>query len=321
MGLVEALHRPLSELVPASPTAVELERLQLLDSEGHLTDEAFEVGCDYTEALFAAGDDPGERWLPSWAWQRAEQVQRSVFGRLLSSATDAEYTAARRFLIERPAGDERELVEQMNAAGSKRLAPYAPIPPDRIYGASSGAWWWACPVCRWPMRINGAGVACAYTHHEARFRLDLSRSARTGAPALVKVSSARVRIPEAHAVEGARCVDLAVWRFITVPGVPELELERRLLRIEGTTVELWPNKDRVDLAVQIPTRHRWEVDVKDHADAMTIVDNAPAAHDIVLPDYRRAQLVILRRAMPDKAVWTINSFVRHVRECVSTGSR
>jgi hypothetical protein len=105
---------------------------------------------------------------------------------------------------------------------------------------------------------------------------------------------------------------MAVWRFITVPGVPELQLERRLLAIPDVHIDMWPDRDRIDLAVRTLAGN-WEVDVKDHADPVTIVENAPAARDIVVPDHRRSQVQVLARMLPDKRVWTINSFVRRVR--------
>lgn len=314
LDLVRFLQAPLSELLPGADVPDALGNLVLLDRSGELTDGAVEVGCEYTEALFEAVDDPAQQWLPSWAWQRAEQVQRAVFDRLISSGNTQHYTVSRRFLIEHPAGDERELVELRNAAGALPVAHYDQIPPDRVYGNHGGTWWWPCPVCRWPMRINGESVECGYSHHDARFRLDVTEADRTTSPRLVKVSPARLRTPQARDADGARCVDLAVWRFVTVPGVPELELERRLLRIGGVDVRMWPDLDRVDLVARTKSGRQWEIDVKDHADVNTIVNNAPAARDVVVPDYRRAQVRPLARALPDKRVWTVSSFVRHVRK-------
>jgi hypothetical protein len=105
---------------------------------------------------------------------------------------------------------------------------------------------------------------------------------------------------------------MAVWRFITVPGVPELQLERRLLAIPDVHIDMWPDRDRIDFAVRTPAGN-WEVDVKDHADPITIAEDAPAARDIVVPDHRRSQVEALARMLPDKRVWTISGFVRRIR--------
>jgi hypothetical protein len=320
LELVQCLRQPLVGILGATGGLERLGELVLLDPDDQLTDAAIEVGCEYTQALFNDVDDPGSRWLPSWAWQRAEQVQRRVFERLVSSGSDEAYRATRRFLIEHPAGDERELVDRMNQLGARHVATYAAIPPDRIWRARSGSWWWPCPGCRWPMRVKGAAVECGYSHHGARFRVNAVTASANQAPSLVKLSSARLQVPDAQAVEKARCVELAVWRFVTVPGMPEIELERRLLRIEGVAVEMWPDMDRVDLLIRTPGGRLWEVDVKDHADPITIVEDAPSARDIVVPDYRPAQVRSLSRSLPEKRVWTISGFIRHVRVHVPRGT-
>jgi hypothetical protein len=319
LELIELLHQPLSRLLGAVDHTDELGDLVLLGPDDQLTDEAIEVGCEYTQALFD-GVDPGQRWLPSWAWQRAEQVERQVFEGLMRSGNQQQYASARRFLIEHPAGDEHELMQRMNQGRVQRVAGYEPIPLDRVWRNRNGAWWWPCPVCRWPMRVNGDGVECGYSHHESRFRTDPATATLASRPRLVKVSSARLSTPIARPVEGAKCLELAVWRFVTVPGVPEMALERKLLRIDGVSVEMWPDMDRVDLAVRTIRGRRWEVDVKDHTDPITIADNPPAARDIVVPDYRRAQVRPLARSMPDKRVRTISSFVHDVRRHPTGGA-
>lgn len=314
LELVESLRQPLSKFLgPASDDGV-AGGVVLLDAQGELTDAAFEVAGEYTQALFDTAD-PGERWLPRWAWQRAEQVERGVFENLTSGTAD-EYVASRRFLIEHPAGDERQLTEWINAAKACRAAPYGPVPLDRTHFVHGTGWWWPCPVCRWPMLVRGAAVACGYSHHEARFRIQDARSG-TRSPALMKMSSARMTVPPAQPLDGARCVDLAVWRFVTVPGVPELQLHRRLLRLSGVVAELWPDKDRVDLLVRLPGGGRWEVDVKDRTNPFSIVQNPPSARDIVVPNFRRNQVSVLARALPQKRIWTVSSFVRRISSAMS----
>ncbi|MQA08647.1 MAG: hypothetical protein GEU98_08860 [Pseudonocardiaceae bacterium] len=314
LELVDRLGKPLSGLFPGDfAVPDELADLVLLNSSESLTDRAIEVGCEYTEALFGEVEDPARAWLPTWAWQRAEQVQRSVFEELISAGDEHAYTATRRFLIENPAGDESTLVQRMNAAGARRVARYDPVAPDRVWPGVANQWWWPCPVRRWPMRIKDEFVECGYSHHEARFRVDAGAGSRS-APRLLKLTSAKLRVPAAQSADRARCLDLAVWRFVTVPGVPELTLERRLLRIDGVSVDMWPGLDRVDLTVSTTGGRRWEVDVKDRSEPSSIAADPPAARDIVVPDYRRGQVNPLRRMLPDKRVWTVTGFVRHVRK-------
>jgi hypothetical protein len=82
---VESLHHPLGKLLGSAAVGA-LGELVLLDASDRLTDAAIEVDCDFTEALFTS-EDPSESWLPPWACQRAEQVQRGVLERLLSSVS------------------------------------------------------------------------------------------------------------------------------------------------------------------------------------------------------------------------------------------
>lgn len=321
--LVAMLHRPLGELLPEAGEPSALDTVVLLEADGTLSDEAMEIACDYTQALFDTDADPATEWLPRWAWQRGEQVERQTFRSLIQAGDQAVYTASRRFIVERPAGDLRELVDERATstvyAGARQVADYIEIPRDRVFRPGSGeddACWWPCPVCRWPMRVRPPIVRCSYGPHEARFRLVDHNG---DAPELVKTSTGRLRTPRRLPVAGAQCVDPAVWRFITVPGIPEVGLERLRTKFPGVEVQLWPIKDTFDALVTAPDGRTWTVDVKDHVDARGIVDDPPAAQHVVVPAYRKGQVNQLKRLLPGKSVWTVEGFVRHVgdhmREC------
>ena len=194
--LVERLHRPLRELSTGFGDSPWLGEITLLDRNDQLTDAAVEVAFEYTQALFGETDS-ARRWLPTWTWQRAEQIERQVFDGLLRTASNEGYSTSRRFLIEHPAGSARELTEQMNSSGISRVARYVPIPAERVSRSVGGEWWWwPCPTCRWPMRVRSETVECGYSHHQARFRLDQTADRRRGEPGLVKMSTARLRVPE-----------------------------------------------------------------------------------------------------------------------------
>jgi pPIWI_RE three-gene island domain Y/REase associating with pPIWI_RE len=318
--LVALLHRPLGYLLPSVDEPSALDAVTLLDADGELSEAAMEIACDYNHALFD-GRDPATEWLPRWAWQRAEQVERQAFQSLVQAGDQVAYTASRRFVVERPAGDWQTLAEERTNSkayrGARLVAEYAPIPSERTFrfgSGDAGVCWWPCPVCRWPMRIQQQSVKCTYGPHQARFRITSPASAADAAPALVKTSAARLRTPPAHPVAGARCVDPAVWRFITVAGIPELLLERRLKGIAGVEVKMWPVKDTFDALVTAPDGHAWTVDVKDHTDAGRIADDPPAAQHVVVPGYRKGQVSQLARMLPGKQVWTIDRFCGHVRD-------
>jgi len=318
--LVASLRRPLGELLPPAGEPSALDAAILLDGDDEFTEAAMEIACDYNHALFS-GSDPATEWLPRWAWQRAEQVERQLFHSLIQSGSQAAYAASRRFVIERPAGNWRQLAEERNSSdayqGARQVADYVAIPPERIFQfarGDAGACWWPCPVCRWPMRVQQQNVQCTYSPHQARFRIGGRAVAGGSAPGLVKTSAARLRTPQGRPVAGSRCVDPAVWRFITVPGIPELELERKLAGIAGIDVQLWPVKDTFDALVTAADGFQWTVDVKDHADAARIANDPPAAAHVVVPGYRKGQVNQLSRMLPGKRVWTIERFHRHVRD-------
>ena len=316
--LVALLHRPLGELLPAAGEASALDTVVLLNADGTLSDEAMEIACEYTQALFDTDADPATEWLPRWAWQRAEQVERQTFRSLIQAGNQAVYTSSRRFIVERPAGDLRWLADERTTAtpysGARQVADYIDIPRDRQFRFGAGedeVRWWPCPMCRWPMRVRPPIVKCSYGPHEARFRL-VDRNG--GPPELVKTSTTRLSTPQPQTVAGARCVDPAVWRFVTVPGIPEIALERVRQRFPGLVVQLWPIKDTFDALITAPDGRTWTVDVKDHTDARGIVDDPPAAQHVVVPSYRKGQVNQLKRLLPEKSMWTVDSFVRHVSD-------
>jgi len=216
--LVATLHEPLGGLLPPLPagTVEEVDGLVVLDGDT-LTDPAYEVGCEYTEALFQSSD-PSEEWLPSWARQRAEQVERVLFEELIQRGSDEQYSATRRFLIDCPAGMHRELAQEVNARGAMRVSAFDRVPDDRVF-RWGGGWgercWWPCPVCRWPMRIHSANVDCSFGPHQARYEIELRTTASGRPPRLGRRDGAVPAAPPApQPVEGAQCVRFAVWRFV-----------------------------------------------------------------------------------------------------------
>lgn len=322
MDLVAALRRPIVELLPEVSEGSVLGSLVLLDEADGLTDAALEVAADYTFALFDREADPATSWLPKWAWQRDEQVERAVFQATVQTGDQKVYTASRLFLIEHPAGVRRDLIDERNTnlryAGAKAVAEYVDIPRDRSHrGTGDGdAWWWPCPACRWPMKVRERSVFCSYSPHEARFEIE---GYDLGLPQLRKVSTARMRTPKALPVTGAGCLDPAVWRFITIPGLPEVVLQQLESEELGIRVTPWPIMDTFDALVTAPGFAPWTVDVKDHVDARRIIDEPPAARHVLVPKYRKSQIPQLSRALPDKTFWTVEAFMKHVRSVVNRG--
>jgi hypothetical protein len=318
--LVAALHVPLRGLLPPLPSgAVErVDELVVLDGE-ELADAAYEVGCEYTEALFETSD-PGSEWLPAWARQRTEQVERALFEELIQRGSDGEYTATRRFLVDCPAGAERELVRELNSRGAVRVSAFGPVPDDRVFRWGDG-WdercWWPCPVCRWPMRVRSADVDCSFGPHHARYEIDPRTVRRAGPPQLRRRDSRVPDVPQApQPVEGTQCVNFAAWRYVVVPGVTEVRLGDALAALPEVEVRLWPSKDTYDLEVTLPGGAPLTVDVKDHTAAGRIAERPPRADHVVIPVYRHSQLAELSRLLRGKRVWDERGFLAHVRKRV-----
>lgn len=292
-ALVEALHQRLECIAPEIFEGAPEGRLVVLE-DGRLSDDVYGVGCEDVVELLSGGVDPGRGWLPKWAWMHAELVENEAFRRINDGATDAEYTAHRAFVIRQPAGGERQLAKLFGeAVGMRKSVRYLPIPADQVF---QGRVWWPCPVCRWPMHVDGMEVRCRFPLHNAVYYVRGSSS--KGRPLLQPRDGDVPRQPAARCFQAdgpdrSVCVETAVWRHIVVPGVCEIYLFDRLeaMRPHGLHVEIWPHKDRYDLLIQVPaTGWMTAIDLKDYESAVSLADKLrrkpPAARTIVIPDYR-----------------------------------
>lgn len=300
-GLVTALRQPLRGILPHADSSGEgwpggeVDDLVLLTDDGDVTDEALGIGSDFISDLLTSRD-PGRDWLPSWSWMRAEQVENALFGRLIAAGSAEAYTKARRFVVEYPAGDRRELAEEANRIGADRVATYVDIPADQVHADNKRRWWWPCPVCRWPMHVDGVYVRCRYRPHHAVFQVQTRGTGRR-VPGLIRVDhTGRGRqIPTARAADGAVQVLTAEWRYVVVPGAAELRLLRDLEKL-GATAVLYPDFDRCDLEVTTASR-KFTIDVKEHATVEALIrhlkEDPPRAKYIVLPESHADQLAAL----------------------------
>ena len=323
--LVTALRRPLRAWLPtAQGVSGPLGDLVILDEDDRLTDATYEIGCDHTVELLVGQEDPGARWLPGWRVHRAEQIEKAAFQTLLSGDDDA-YTKARRFVVEHPAGDAKELMHARHDRAVPALPPYAEIPMDR----QCDGLWWPCPVCRWPMHVRATQVRCDFPRHDAVY--GLSTDGRK--PALHALGGRR-RVPKPKPVDGAVCVDESVWRYIVVPGVVEVRLHDRIATIPGVQARLYPQRDLYDIDcgpadADSDQSRPWSftLDVKDYASAWALArhlqEKPIAANRLVLPRYRRDQLHELRRLFGESVVTTEDLVVREIRRTAarSRGTR
>lgn len=278
-------------------------------------DQLTESAMDVLTEQFGLGIDINPNQVPNLAALTAavaEGNQHDTYRILRADGDPARYTAARRALIEHPAGTHRDLADAWNAVGHRVDAYRALLP-----GMTRRGWWVPCPHCRWPMTFTDNGIECLLERDRnggARFRVTWSRE---GQPSLVTLSAPRMRHPmvkEPSRVAPLRADDVSavsygVWRYIVIPGVVELTLAEHLESLPGVVVELWPDLDRYDLDIRAGDV-RWCVDVKDWrsparlaADLSRNPPALPSPHQntrprIVVPHNKRNQIPTLRQAVP-----------------------
>ncbi|GAB3971034.1 hypothetical protein GCM10029978_045460 [Actinoallomurus acanthiterrae] len=308
--LIAALAHPLRDLHPQLFAEDPVGELSVLEN-GELTSAVYTYGCEHIVELLgkAGGLDPGRKWIPSWAWMQAELVENEAFQRIYDGASEAEYTAHRRFVVEHPAGQLKKLTDEFNAkVGSRRSVDYEPFEADQVF---EGRYWWPCPVCRWPMHVSGPEVQCQFIPHNAVYYVrrdgDQPRLQRRDGHVPRQPRTRRYRAEgELRSIR----VQTSVWRHIVIPGLTEIALYEHLKKKErqGLEASLWPGKDTVDVGVRIlATRWSKDFDVKDFSSAAVLADalraKPPAARTIVIPDYRgEAQRDELRDLLPNLEV-------------------
>ncbi|MCG6495674.1 hypothetical protein MCM47_15290 [Kitasatospora sp. A2-31] len=289
--LVDLLQQQLSSWIELDWEAIDpnLGSLTVLHGDS-ITDGAVEAGGEYVEALLSVdgGFDNGSDWLPSWAWQTAEQVERTFY-RGMKSLSAAEYSRARAMVIEVPCGTASELLTQYEERQVSRVDAYEPIARDRLHVSPSGSWFWPCPGCRYPMLLRGGWLRCEYPPHDV-YRYSLAPGEGDELPVLAGAAG-RDRA-EPRRADGVLCLAWGIWRFICCPGLAEVSLMRWLEAKKYFTsgrIVRWENRDAWDIGIYSPDGWQLRVDVKDVADPRRILDRLPAGETIVLPWHRAAQ--------------------------------
>ncbi|MFG3253327.1 hypothetical protein [Streptomyces sp. NPDC048172] len=325
-ALVDQLSRkPLRHIAPDVFDDDPLGRVTILEWD-EISDDVYSDGCSAIVSLLERGDR-GRGWMPTWTWMQHEFIENEAFLGLKAGASDADYVTRRRFTTEHPAGERENIADACSDAGILPPVRYVPLPPDRAY---EGRFWWPCPVCQWPMRVNGTSVRCSYWAHNAEYAI---RGLKDGQPPKLRPRDDTVRRQPATKTvyrEGNRqtvCVEFSVWRFIVVPGIEELKLYKRWDGKPPLTVELWPRQDLYDVRFAIKELD-WElaVDLKDVASASGLADEIAkkplAAKTIVLPDHRgTAQRAELQDLLPDYTVLVVEDVNRIVKKKLAEARR
>ncbi|UKL07414.1 restriction endonuclease-related protein [Streptomyces sp. NBU3104] len=302
-----------ADLLPGRPKGSVLSKLWLLDDDGvpssaldRLAVEASDhghqapgIGADIRHLhslLRAVGMLPVSTGLSRIS---GETVQHAVFRSLRAAGFEA-YTRGREAMVRTPVLTRRDLSRNTALV---ELGAYTGISPTRQFGGL----WAACPMCGWTMRAtyrpNGVvEVECEDERHSllgARYRAEPSAvEGRSLAPC----GELRT-VPELLPVEGYVALPYALWLWVTLPGLLEVELRDRLVAL-GAEVRLWPFGDAYDLHVTRPGCSRaWRVDVKTWADPYGLAQKLREEPEgsgglcFVVPEHLRGYLPLLRRVV------------------------
>ncbi|MGW4186300.1 restriction endonuclease-related protein [Streptomyces albidoflavus] len=302
-----------ADLLPGRPKGSVLGKLWLLDDDGvpssaldRLAVEASDhghqapgIGADIRHLhslLRAVGMLPVSTGLSRIS---GETVQHAVFRSLRAAGFEA-YTRGREAMVRTPALTRRDLSRNTALV---ELGAYTGISPTRQFGGL----WAACPMCNWTMRAtyrpNGVvEVECEDERHSllgARYRAE--PTAMEGW-SLAPCGELRT-VPQLLPVEGYVALPYALWLWVTLPGLLEVELRDRLVAL-GAEVWLWPFGDAYDLHVTRPGCSRaWRVDVKTWADPYGLAQKLREEPEgsgglcFVVPEHLRGYLPLLRRVV------------------------
>ncbi|MFB7448816.1 hypothetical protein [Streptomyces sp. NPDC056194] len=308
-----------ARLLPAGIPGWDVDELRAVDADGHVTEDAFDIDAEQRLVLRILQKRGGGPGLVSTTDLEDEVAQETAFAQLCKAGSQRVYENGRADLIRYPAGPVSELSEL-------RLPPLvADLYKDIPYASRYRGWWFACPVCRWPMRIalrREAGrqigvVDCWHRPHQEmgvayRFRpvegiappelLPEPPPPLPGEREAVLLPDLTV-VPEAQPVEGYKALVRGVWRYTCVPGLAELALRDRLVE-RGLKVELWPALDAYDLCVHVgrkrARKEQLRVDVKDYTSGAALAQLVHAqegdrggAEWLVVPDHRATQVPLL----------------------------
>ncbi|AKN68994.1 hypothetical protein QR97_03455 [Streptomyces sp. PBH53] len=309
-----------SRFLPEGVPGWDVDELRAVDADGHVTEDAFDIAAEQRLVLRILQKGGRDAGLLSGQDLDDEVAQETAFAQLCKAGNQKVYESGRTDLIRYPAGPVSELSEL-------RLPPLvADLYEDIPYASRYRDWWFACPVCRWPMRValrREAGqqvgvVACWHTPHQEmgatyRFRpvegivppelLPEPPPPPPGEREAVLWPDLEC-VPEAKPVEGHKALVRGVWRYTCVPGLAELALRDRLVE-RGLKVELWPALDAYDLCVHVGRKRarkkeHFRVDVKDYTSGTALAQlihaqegDSGGAEWLVVPDHRASQVHLL----------------------------
>lgn len=312
----------LARLLPDGLPPEEMEGVRLVTPDGEYDDDLYDLEQEQRLVLRTLAKSVRGGRPATGDGLEAEMDQERVFAALRKRQDQTAYVLGRRALIETPAGPDGQLRKLKLPSSVADF--YRPI----THGATYDRWWFACPVCRWPMRITIDGsrgvktgsVRCFHKPHAelgAAFHFKVPGAGKLpslipAAPppprppgnASVLFPDVRGRIPEALPVDGHKALVRGVWRWTTIPGLVEVALYQAL-EARGLKPVLWPDLDAYDLHVETGSGTRkaaFQIDVKDYSNAMLLAKKVQAdggdaggAQWLVVPDHHAPGVPLLTK--------------------------
>jgi hypothetical protein len=289
------LSRPMRDMLPPGIDAGMTGDVVLLEPSGALSPEAEDVAREHFVECTALEQHWTHRRV------RVEQEEQRLYQELRTLGDDG-YSRARGLLTDHASGNLRVLRREWDTLWP-RFGSYEPV--SEWPWAQLDGWWFACPVCKWPMRVTKVG-AIATVQCEAHAPRGIRYTARAdapdnGPPTLQPSGKGVPDAPGQSATASYMAVSRAVWRFVTLPGVLECELRDHAEGL-GAQVSMWPERDSYDVQIKTGTRE-WRIDAKAWASPVKLLDalkdHPPGERPlyIVLPDHQRPACRALEEAL------------------------
>lgn len=258
-----AVSKPLRDWPLGLPPDFEAAEAYLVDAETLLPTQA----C--LEWVVAARDPAAEQY--------ENRLMEQVLGVCRAARDPEAYSAFRQLLITRPTltGDERGRRAahiDLSLLDAVIKTCYEPAPAAYLRGDRFA-------VC-------GRCGSLLVPYGTSGYKCELDRCRRDG-PAQVAEFLDRNR------PDGVYHLARPLRMFITGPGLAELDLEARFVKL-GLAPEMWPGFDAYDLRVTFPDRQVWAIDVKDRANPALLGKTVRAFRTdprfdqafLVVPQYR-----------------------------------
>ena len=286
---------PLRDLLPPGIDAGATGDIVLLEPWGSLSAEADDVAGEHFIECTALEQHWTHRRV------RAEQEEQRLYQELRALGSDG-YSRARGLLTDHASGHVQVLRNQWDTLWP-RFGSYEPV--VNWPWAQLGGWWFACPLCKWPMKVTREGaittVQCA-AHAPRGIRYTARAGGQdAGPPVLQAAGHGAPDVSGLPATSAYMAVSRPVWRFVTLPGVLECELRDHAAGL-GAEVSMWPDLDSYDVHIQAPAR-QWRIDAKAWVSPLGLLDalreRPPRERPlyIVLPDHQRPACQALNEAL------------------------